>query len=108
VHAAHGGSERQSKAVYSQALGQEPTLGFDHVGISIFGKLGPQPVAGLGRGSVPQIIGHDDEIARDIEWLTWPEQLIGELWNQELGTRAPSTMQQEHGIRDLAGGIANG
>ena len=65
-------------------------LGRDHVAIAVLREACAEPVAGLGRFSVAEVVRNDDVVSRGIERLARAKQFLGELGPQKLFAANPS------------------
>ena len=106
VHASHGGARQQPQPAHPEPARQQQVLRPDHVVVVVPGKPGPQPVAGLGRLSVADSVGKDDEIARRVQRAAGREQDVLKLRPQELPPGAARAVQDHHRIDHLAAGVA--
>ena len=74
----------------------------DHVGIVIFRKGHPQPIAWLRRFSMADIVRQNDEIFGCVEHLARAEKLSRKLRLKKLMPRAAGAMKDHHSIGDVA------
>jgi hypothetical protein len=83
-------------------------LAAHHIVVVIGGEVRVEAVGGLGTLAVADVVGQDEEILRDVERLAGAEEHIREQGVQQRVGTAAGAMEQEHGIIDVAGGVAVG
>ncbi len=91
--------------VHAQTVLEQFMLRRDHVIVVVLRKVRVQAVARLAGFSVADVVGKDDEVTRRVEELPGPEEDIGELWREELMTRAARAVKNQDGIGDFAGRV---
>src|SRR5216684_13562 len=98
VHATHRGPHDEPRVVYAEPVHQEAKLRFDHVDVTVTGKLRVHPVARLARFAVADSIRQDDEKLRGIERLARAEKFAREFWPDELRAAARRPVRDQHRI----------
>src|SRR6266850_6871420 len=92
--------------VHTQALGQQQVLCPHHVVIGVFRETHAHSIAGFAGLSKPDSVGQNDVMRRAVKQLPRPEKLVGESFSEESLAGAAGAMENEHGVYDLAGGVA--
>jgi len=90
----------------TEAFGDQPIAGLDHVIIAVMRKFPLEPVGGLARSAATDGVRHDHKVLRGIERLPRSKELVGEARAQPIGTGAGVALQQQHAVDDLARSIA--
>jgi len=76
------------------------------VDVAVMRETGLHAVRGLGGPTGADTIGKHHVIALYVQRLARLEQVVGEGRHQEALASAGGSMQQQHGVADLAGGVA--
>ena len=92
----------------NEAVMHERVLERDHVVVVVMREARVHPVARLRGFSVADVVGKDDVIARGIEKPAGREEHVGELRPEELMPVAAGAVHDEHGVRHMALGVADG
>ena len=74
----------------------------NHVVVIVLGEAHAEAVRGPGALAVADVIGEDQEVARDVERLAGAEEHVGEDAVEERMRVAAGAVQEEHGVVDLA------
>ena len=90
----------------AESIGHHAVIEVDHVVVAVMREFGAQPVGRLARPAAADGVGHDDQILRRVERLARREQFVGEARPQPVGPGAGITLQQQHGVDDITGGVA--
>src|SRR5271157_3756614 len=84
--------------IYAQPFADEPVVRGGHVVIIVLRKMRVQAIAGLGRFSVADAVGKNNEVARRIEKLAWTKKYGGELRREKLLPSAAGSVKNEHRV----------
>ncbi len=77
-----------------------------HVVVFVFREMRVHAVAGLARFSVPDVVRHDDVVARDVQQLARAEEHAGKLRREKISSPAARAVQNQHRVGDSAVRIA--
>ncbi len=109
VHPAHRGAHDQAQVVHPQPFRQQFVLRRDHVAVAVGRKLGPQPVAGLGRMAVPDVVNNYQIMPLRVQKLSRPKQLAAESLRPRAGHKLPAApgraVENEHRIGHQPAGV---
>ena len=107
LHAAHGGAEDEAEVIDLHLVKHE-ALAADHVVVVVGGEVGVEAVGGFGAFAVANVVGEDEEVFGDVEWLAGAEEDVGEDGVEEGVGVAAGAVEQEDGVVDMACWVAVG
>ncbi len=96
VHAAHRVAHHQPHVLDAEPFGQQAVLRRHHVVVVVARELGALAVRRLGRLSMADGIGNDDEVLGRVERLAGAEQFAAECRRQHARRGAGGAMQHQH------------
>ncbi len=101
LHAAHGGAEDQAQVIDVQTFEQHAVLRADHVVVVVAREAHVEAVRGPGAFALTYVVGKNQEVVGDIEWLPGAEKNGRELRRKERPGVAASAMEQQHRVVDV-------